>query len=398
MLAADEKQQPTAQFIESLRRRYPTERLVDETLTAKMRRRGAGRHQPQSVEQVTTRLRAFLVKRIRGPVALSDLRSLAGGSSKEQYAFRLQWRDERGNPRDEQLVLRMRPTASVVETHPLREYQALAAVRDALPVPRLYWIDPQGEELGQAALIYAFCPGITKPPRDGAYNPRGGYGEKYRALLAPQFVRHFATLASFDWRGADLSAFDPPAAGSSDGVIAAINWWERVWEEDCLERNPLITLAAQWLRDHAPPIDHVSLVHQDFRGGNFLFDPADGRITALLDWELVQLGDRHNDIAYFLNELFAETLEDGRVLVGGLFERNAFLEQYARLSGLPVDPTRLAYYTVFTCWRGAINSGATAARVISGAQTHQDIRVGWILGTAPTMLKALRAALAGVMR
>lgn len=398
MIANDEKQHPTPELIESLRRRYPTERLIDETLTAKMRARGARRHQPQPIEQVTGRLRAFLARRIRGEFSLTDVRSLAGGSSKEQYGFRLRWQDEQGRARDEALVLRMRPTASVVETHPLREYQALAAVRDVIPVPPLHWIDADGAELGQPALIYGYCPGITKPPREGAYNPRGGYGPKYRALLAPQFVGYFAALARLDWRGADVSAFDPPRPGSSEGVISAINWWERVWEEDCVERNPLITLAAQWLRDHAPPIDYVSFVHQDFRGGNFLFDPSDGRITAMLDWELVQLGDRHNDLAFFLNPLFAETLDDGQVMAGGLLTRDAFLRDYERLSGLPVDPVRLTYYSVFTCWRGAINASATAARVIVGQQTHQDIRVGWLLGTTPTMLGALREVLQRVMQ
>ena len=398
MILADEKQQPTPELIEAIRRRFPTERLVDETLTAKMRRRGNGRHRSQSLEQVSERLRAFLAQRVQGELRVTDIRSIAGGSSKEQYAFRLSWTDENGTPRDEQLVLRMRPTASVVETHPLREYQAIAAVRDTLPVPPLYWIDPEGRELGQPALIYGFCEGITKPPREGAYNPRGGYGPRYRALLAPQFVRYLAELARFDWRFADMSAFEPPGSGSNEGVMASINWWARVWEEDCLERNPLITLATQWLREHAPPIDYVSIVHQDFRGGNFLFDPADGRITALLDWELVTLGDRHVDLAFLLSPLFAETLDDGQVMAGGLLTKEALLEDYQRLSGFPVDPARLAYYTVFTCWRGAINSTATAARVIAGQQTHQDLRVGWLLGTAPTLLKTLRELLVEATR
>lgn len=393
MIAGDGKQHPSDALIEAIRRRFPTEPLVDATLTAKMRRRAGGRHVPQPVAQVTERLRAFLARRVAGEFSVGELEALAGGSSKEQYAFRLRWTDEHDRPRDERLVLRMRPTASVVETHPLREYQALAAVRDAVPVPPLHWLDAEGRELGQPALVYGFCAGIARPPRDGAYNPRGGYGPKYRALLAPQFVRHFAALARLDLAGADLGAFEVPPAGSRDGVVAAINWWHRVWEEDCLERNPLITLAAEWLREHAPPIDRVSFVHQDLRGGNFLFDPADGRITAILDWELVQLGDRHNDLAYFLNPLFAETLDDGRVMAGGLLPREEFLATYERLSGLPVDPARLAYYNVFTCWRSAVIATGTAARVIVGQQTHQDLRVAWLLGTGPIVLGALRDAL-----
>ena len=218
----------------------------------------------------------------------------------------------------------------------------MAAVRAVIPVPAVHWCDPEGAELGQPALIASFCEGVTRPPREGAYTPRQGFGPRYRALLGPQFVRYLAELAKFDWRSSEVSAFDPPPMHSSEGVIKAINWWQRVWEEDCVEPYPLMTIAAQWLRENAPPIDHVSFVHRDFRGGNFLFRPADGKITAVLDWELVHLGDRHEDLAYFFSPLFSEIDENGVELMGGLYPRDEFIRLYEALSGLPVDPVRLA--------------------------------------------------------
>ncbi|HLY55846.1 MAG TPA: phosphotransferase family protein [Stellaceae bacterium] len=386
----DAKQTPSEAWIADLRRRFPTEWAIDETLTGKMRRRAGPPHRAQTPEQVIERLTGFLSKRVPGEFEIADVRPLAGGSSKEQFGFSL-----RTGGRDERLVLRMRPAASIVETHPLREFQAMKAARSVMPVPEVHWCDPDGAELGQPALIASFCEGITRPPSEGAYTPRQGFGPRYRALLAPQFVRHFAALATLDWRRHDVSAFDPPQAGSNEGVIAAINWWERVWEEDSLEAYPLMTLAARWLRDNAPPIDHVSFVHRDFRGGNFLFRPEDGEITAILDWELVSLGDRHEDLAFFLSPLFSEKDETGTELVGGFLPRDEFLRQYERLSGLPVDPERLAYYDVFSCWRGAINALATAARIMMGEHTHQDIRVGWISNSAPLMLSAVHRALKG---
>jgi aminoglycoside phosphotransferase (APT) family kinase protein len=387
-LAQLDKDRPSEDWIASLRRRFPTEAAVDETLTRKLRARSSGPHKSQSVEQVTQRLLSFLAARLDGDVNVSDVRSLAGGSSKEQYAFVL-----RHQGVESQLVLRMRPAASIVETHPLREFQALAAVQSVVPAPTPYWMDDTGEELGQPAIIYSYCDGVTRPPSDGPYTPRQGLGKRYREILAPQFVRYFAELAKLDVSTGDLSAFDAPPVGSNAGVISTINWWERVWEEDSIEAYPLMTVAAHWLRANAPPIDHVSLLHQDFRPGNFLFDPADGRITAFLDWELVLLGDRHADLAYFLFPLFSERDDDGVELVGGLMTRDAFISEYERQSGMPVDPARLAYYEIFCFWRGLINSLATAPRLIRGAKTHQDIRVGWIIGTAPILLRALQDAL-----
>lgn len=394
--ASDTGRAWTNDAIQSLRCRLPTERTIDETLTAKLRARPGGPYRSRSLAEIHACLDGFLRKRIDGDFRISELAPLSGGSSKEQFVLRLEARDGLGKRRDEKLVLRMRPAESIVETHPEREWQALCAVGNEIPVPEPCWKDPDGSELGQPSIIYRYVGGIAKPPAEGAHVPRGSFGAKYRELLAPQFVGYFAALATLDFSKSDMSAFDAPDAGSNAGVIQAVNWWQRVWEEDCRTREPMITLASQWLRENAPPIDHVSLVHQDFRGGNFLFDPDDGRITAFLDWEMVMLGDRHLDLAFFMSEMFVDRDETtGEPLLGGLIAEERFLEQYQRITGLPVDLNRLHYYTVFACWRSAIIDLATAPCIASGGKTHQDVRVAWIASTAPIVARGLHRALAG---
>lgn len=380
-----------------LRTRFPTERYVDLALSEKMRQRTDTPYQPQVLEQVVARLRAFLEQRLPGPVAVSEVKGLAGGSSKEQFAFRLQWQDRNGVAMDERLVLRMRPAESIVETHGLREFQAIEAVRGVLPVPTLRWIDPDGAELGRPAIIYEFMRGVSKPPFDGAYTPKNHFSQRYRQLIYPQFVEYFAKLGRLDCSAATLPAFDRPQSGSNEGVLAVINWWQRVWVEDSVEAFPLLTLTADWLRRHAPVIDQVSLVHSDFRPGNFLFDPESAQITAFLDWELALLGDRHMDLAYFMSPMFSRTDEDsGEELLGGLVTRAQFVEDYERLSGLSVDQARLDYYSVFNSWRSAIISMATAPRIAMGQKSHQDIRVGWIAGTAPISCNEIHRQLKGL--
>lgn len=389
----DEKDAPTEAMIAELRRRFPTEPSVDAILTAKMRARPGTPYVQLPLAAIEARLRDFLARRLPGSFQVENILPLAGGSSKEQYSFHLRWTEEDRRERHEHLALRMRPRASIVETHPLREFQAIKAAEAVMPVPPLYWVDPEGDEFGQPALIYGFCQGVARPPSKGAYNPRQAFGAHYRELLAPQFVDYFARLATLEWSKADMSAFEPYQAGSNDAVIAAINTWERVWEEDSIEPMPIMTLAADWLRANAPPIDHVSLLHQDFRGGNFLFDPETGKITAILDWELAALGDRHADLAFFLSPLTEQRGENGEILAGGLMEREEFLATYERLTGLPVDPARLRYYMVFAFWRGAVHSVGTGARIVRSQLTHQDARVAWIIGTAPLVLSRMHEAL-----
>lgn len=368
------------------------ERLIDETLSRKMARRADGPYVPMAPDAVHARLLTFLGERLTGPVRLGPPRPLAGGSSKEQYAFELT-APRRYGPDPVSIVLRLEPAESFVETHRLREFQAVRAVRDRVPVPEALWVDPDGSQFGRPGTVYEFCQGVTRPPVTGAYTPRQGFGARYRALLAPQFVQHAAALTDFDWSRPGLDAFDVPAPEATEAALRGVNWWARVWDEDRLERYPLITAATRWLRHNAPPVDRLALVHGDLRGGNFLFLPETGRITAILDWEIAHPGDRHEDLAFFLSPLFTERDGD-QEYAGGLLPAEEFLRRYEEASGLPVDPERLAYYDVFVHWRGAINSVGTAPRCVHGRKTHHDVRVAWTSNVGPLAMDALRQALA----
>ena len=384
----DDKMVPSDEWIDSLRKRYPTERYVDKSLTRKLRRRARTPQPAEDIGSIIELLQAFLAPHISGPFKLDDVSALTGGSSKKQFAFRLEWHGEDGQQLSERMVLRLQPQASIVETHRLREFQVMKALKGAIPVPDVYWVDSEGEVFGEPALICSFCEGVARPPTDGLITgPTGGFGPRYRRLLGPQFARYLADLGNFDWQESDLSAFDVPKADENEGVIWAINWWQRVWEEDSLEACPLMTLAANWLRDNAPPIDKISLVHGDYKGGNFLFLLDSGEITAILDWELVHLGDRHEDIALVLHDLYGEKDEDGRMLVCGLYPREEFLQEYEKSSRLPVDAKRLHYYEVFTAWRSAVISLSTAPRCALGEKTHMDILLTWVSNCAFPILK-----------
>ena len=100
-------------------------------------------------------------------------------------------------------------------------------------------------------------------------------------------------------------------------------------------------LAANWLEDNAPPLDHASIIHGDCRSGNFLIDEADGHITAWLDWELTVIGDRHQDLTWATSLAYAHMAEDGQtLLVNGMLPLAEFYAAYERATGLAVDEAR----------------------------------------------------------
>ncbi|KLL10682.1 hypothetical protein FrCorBMG51_16960 [Protofrankia coriariae] len=382
--------------IEELRRRHPVEPAVDEVLSTKLRRRGHDVHTARSVEDISERLHAFLAHRLDGPFTISGLARLPGGASKEQFGFDLEW-TENGEPRRDRMVLRMNPPASVVETHRVREFQLLRALEGVLPVPRAYWVTQDHAELGEPAMVCGFARGVAAPTK-GEHRASGlgtVYGPKLRAKLAPQFVAHLATLHALDPSTVALDAFGVPAAGTTQGVDWRLGMWDRVWEEDSFEPHPTVTLTRQWLWDNRPPIDRISIVHGDYRNGNFLFDEDTGEITAILDWELSHLGDRHHDLAYAMLGGWGHLDDEGRFLCSGLVDTETFIAEYERISGLSVDPERLRYYTVLNMYWVVVATSASGIRITEDRMTHLDVMMNFLSGLGASSMAELNRVLEG---
>ncbi|MDF3313211.1 phosphotransferase family protein [Rhodococcus sp. T2V] len=401
MISTDERSCPTPTFIESIRSTYDVEQEIDRILTRKMLTRSGPGYVAVPLQNLVKGIERLIRSEIGDKFAIANARWLQGGASKIQAAFELEWDGPDGTtPQVTSMVLRMDPPAGIVETSRMREFQVLQMIERHVPAPTAFWADSTGEYLPQPALICGFVTGVTKPSQRMA-NVSGvgtNFGsDELRAELGAQFVGHLAKIHTAVPAPDQLTAFDRPELNSS-GIIRQINWWRRVWEEDRVEDLPLIDVAANWLISHAPRLDHVSLVHGDYRSGNFLFDEADARITALLDWELAVLGDRHQDLAWATSRYFGHYHEDGETfLASGMLPIEEFFDRYEQASGLPVDPERITYFRIFNEFCSTVHMLATARRVAKHSKTHQDIVVAWISMIGPIVLSQLRDHLEEVM-
>lgn len=358
------------------------EPIVADALAAKRARRGRVVHEPPVLDDLAGRLHAFLSARIDGTFSVAGLAPLAGGASKEQYRFELTWSPD-GAERTDRLVLRMDPPASMVETARPREFEMLQALQGTLPVPAVHWVADEASELGRPSMICGWVTGVAAPA-DAPKTASGlgcTYGDRLRPLLAEQFVRHLAELHRFDWSAHELPSFERPRAGTTDAIDWRLAACDQAWEDDAFEPHPTITLTRDWLWANRPEVDVVSAVHGDYRNGNFLFDEAEGRITAILDWELIYLGDRHHDLAYVMTKGWGYTDEaDGEFYCSALLTRDQLIADYERLSGLTVDPERLRYYTVLNLYWAAVATLATGPRNAAERLTHLDVMQNFVSG------------------
>ncbi|MGK2915631.1 MAG: phosphotransferase family protein [Porticoccaceae bacterium] len=393
-LTQQQRSHPQPEWIAEIRRRFPVERALDQVLTSKLVNRGNSVEHKMDFSGLPAKLDGYLKQQTgQQDLTIANLKRLTGGASKEQFTFDLTWRQTTGAVQTRKLILRMDPSESIVETHRLREAEMLQAMWGEVPVPEVFWVDPDGEHLGHPSLIAGFLEGTVQPEGGNKASGLGMYFEPaLRAALKDQFVRHLAHIHQVDWRRKKLSSYDAPAASSKQANLYAVGLWERVWHEDTLEAHPIVEAAALWLKENMPVVDNPVIVHGDYRSGNFMYTP-ERKINAILDWELCHIGDFHEDLAYTSSAVLGTPDGRGNILASGLLTRSELIETYESYSGFTVDKKKLFYFDVFSYYKMAVIAVATSLRTAHGRKTHLDAMMNLLSGFGFIGLSALQRLL-----
>ena len=392
---------PSAAFIEEMRRRFPTERETDELLVRKLQRRSGPPYRRATTAELSACLDKMLGEKIDGKFEVSGQTWFTGGVSKIQMGFTLRWNEPSLGPTTSDLVVRMEPSESINASSRLREFELLRVMHGTVPVPKVYWVDADGKWFSEPALIYAYAHGVAKPTTIASGIVTGigtNFGPRLRKLLAPQFVDDLARIHTYDHEHASLDSFSRPPIGSPESAQLQINRTLRVWEEDRGEEFALMDVAANWLARNVPLLDKASVVHGDYRAGNFLFDEASGKVTAILDWERAYIGDRHRDLAWSTARVIGHMAEDGKTyLICGLMPIEEFHARYQEASGLAIDPVKLHFYEVLNRYQQVTTVLGTAYRVVRLGKSHQNIVVARLQTAAYLLAEELRNALEEVV-
>ncbi len=280
------------------------------------------------------RLERYLSARLGTSVGVANLVRKSGGASRETYLFDARWQ-EGPTAREQGFVLRRDPVASLLESDRTHEFRVLrSAARIGIPVPVARWLELDPAPLERPFFIMERAEGVPTPPTFP-----GAYPEAMRARVAEQFIDILARIHGADWRALGFDFLDDPGSGEA-AARRAVQTWRTIYEQDRLEPNPVMARALGWLEANVPHSDRVTLVHGDYRSGNYLHD-TEGRITAMLDWELTHLGDPHEDLGWATMPYWY--CEDR---AGGLEREADMVARYERATGTRVDPARLRFYQV----------------------------------------------------
>ncbi len=216
-----------------------------------------------------------------------------------------------------------------------------------------------------------------------------------RAVMAESFVDTLAALHSVDPDEVGLSDLGRP-----DGYVARqLRTWYGSWTssaEGARYDDPRIHDLHGYYQANLPEQGPGRVVHGDYGTHNVMVG-SDGRITAVLDWEIATLGDPMADMAYAMNawvdkaEIEARGLPaTGATTAPGFPKREELAARYAELTG--ADLSQLGYYRSFNYFKTACILHGVYARYLMGQKSTEGVDVD---GLKVRMIDAIELAAAG---
>ncbi len=191
-------------------------------------------------------------------------------------------------------VLRRKPPGKLLPSaHAVdREYRVISALYDTdVPVAKTYALCEDEDVIGTAFYIMDcvegrvfWDPTLRDLPKDA------------RAAIYDGMNRAFADLHKVDYMAVGLDGFGKAGQYRE----RQISRWTKQYRASETEPIPAMERLIEWLPEHIPPGDEVSIVHGDYRLDNMIFHPTEPRVLAILDWELSTLGHPVGDFTYNL--------------------------------------------------------------------------------------------------
>ena len=258
---------------------------------------------------------------------------------------------------DTELVLRRPPFGTIAPgAHDMRrEYKVLSRL----------W-----KGFDKAPRAYVFCDDHEVAGADFFVMERRR-GEVIRGVIPPSMrghdrVGHRIGLALVDAM-AEFHLLDPVALdledlGRPDGFMARqVGGWKKRWDlvADDAYDEAMTGLHAQ-LEATLPTPQRVSLVHNDLKLDNCMFDPAaPDQVLAFFDWDMTTLGDPLADLGTLLNywpdpadPAEAERASHDGMAAMGLPSRTEVTERYGDKTGL--DVSNASWYDAFAQWKTGV--------------------------------------------
>jgi aminoglycoside phosphotransferase (APT) family kinase protein len=226
-----------------------------------------------------------------------------------------------------------------------REASAMkACTRAGLLVPEILLVD-DGTLLGTPGMVMTRVVGESLPSailRDETY-------AETRRVLVDQLGTFLACL----------HVIDPSEIPGLPEIDSVTVHWDLYRQLN--DRSVTFEKAHAWLLEHRPDSNSLTVVHGDLRIGNVIVNT--NGLAAVIDWELVHLGDPLEDLAWMCVRAWRF---GGPLEVAGIGTIDQLVDSYERNGGSQVDRNALEWWIVAKTLQWGIVCMAQGAAHTSG--------------------------------
>lgn len=309
----------------------------------------------RDLEQARKNLVAYFARVLPGArdVEVRNLAAPGMGFSNETLLLDLAYTQD-GERRDEPLVIRVKPKVQVFPEYDLGlQYRVMELLAPTdVPVPRMRWFEDGDDVLGASFYVMDRIEGVV--PQDyPPYHVAGFVTEltpERRATMWWDGLDKLARVHRLDWRKLGFGFLARPDLGATP-LAQQLEHYRRylAWASGG-KPQPTVDAGLAWLAANQPSDEPTALCWGDARIGNMIF--RDDRCVAVLDWEMVALGNPEQDLGWWL---FLDWHHSGGIGVERLAGFPSREETIARYEQLVGRTTRnLHYYEAFAAFRFAV--------------------------------------------
>ncbi len=252
-------------------------------------------------------------------------------------------------------VLRRPPFSAPKRGHDMgREFKVLHnlhKVFDKAPMAHVHSVD--NDILGAPFYIMEKVRGViltAKEARERKISP-----SEFKTIAAT-WLDTFVELHDVDYKAAGLESLGRPEGYVERQVMN----WGKQYIAAATDEVPTAQKVMAWMEDHQPRHYQYSLIHNDYKYDNIVFeDDQWNKVAAILDWEMCTLGDPLMDLGtslgYWTTADDAEFMKHGLpspTVMEGNPSRTEMVQQYALKSGRDID--NLTFYFVYGLFKIAV--------------------------------------------
>lgn len=192
--------------------------------------------------------------------------------------------------------------------------------------------------------------------------------QPFRKDVCRSFIQNLADLHALAYTTAGLGDLGKPQGYNRRQVEG----WTKRYFAARTDELPHLEAVIEWLSNNVPLESGASLIHNDYKFDNVMLDPNDlTTITAVLDWEMVTVGDPLMDLGTTLgywmskdagNEMLSMPFNP-RVLMENV-TRQDLVDMYRGASGREVS--NILFYYAFGTFKIAVIAQQIYARYVRG--------------------------------